>query len=157
MIRALLTASTLAFFSCSIAMATPTTVSTKKPGWARTQADMAKELIEQQAIVVSLLQKTASTEVYVDLIDHSKHMVEVIAATSPVADRVQLHKYVGHHGKMVQVPYIKVHAKAKDDLKPGGYHIMLIDLDQQLKPGQKVPVTLIFKDGSHSTIEAIAQ
>jgi copper(I)-binding protein len=28
-------------------------------------------------------------------------------------------------------------------LKPGGNHIMLLDIKQQLKPGEKVPITLI--------------
>ena len=157
MIKKLITVISLSLLSLNIATATPTAAPSHKPNWARTQADMAKELIEKQAIVVSPLQQSASTEVYVDLIDHSKHMVEVIAATSPLADRVQLHKFVGHHGKMVQVPYIKIHADAQDDLKPGGYHIMLIDLEQQLQPGQKIPVTLIFKDGSHTTIDAVAK
>jgi len=28
-------------------------------------------------------------------------------------------------------------------LKPGGNHIMLLDIKEQLKPGEKVPITLI--------------
>ena len=31
-------------------------------------------------------------------------------------------------------------------LKPGGYHVMLMELKQQLKGGDTVPVTLTFED-----------
>lgn len=34
------------------------------------------------------------------------------------------------------------------DLKPGGYHIMLLDLKTALSPGQKVPLTLQIQDPS---------
>ena len=41
------------------------------------------------------------------------------------------------------------------ELKPGGYHVMLMDLKQQVKVGDEVPLTLTIenKDGSRATIE----
>jgi copper(I)-binding protein len=41
------------------------------------------------------------------------------------------------------------------DLKPGGFHVMLMDLKQQLKPGDMVPVTLVIEaaDKSRETLE----
>jgi copper(I)-binding protein len=41
------------------------------------------------------------------------------------------------------------------ELKPGGYHVMLMDLKQQLKEGDSVPVTLVFegKDGRKESVE----
>ena len=41
------------------------------------------------------------------------------------------------------------------DLKPGGYHVMLLDLKQQLKDGDSVPITLVIKgkDGKRETLE----
>jgi len=43
-------------------------------------------------------------------------------------------------------------------LKPGGYHVMLMDLKQQLKPGETVPVTLVFEaaDKTRETVEVKA-
>ena len=32
------------------------------------------------------------------------------------------------------------------ELKPGGYHVMLMDLAQPLKEGDSVPLTLTFED-----------
>jgi hypothetical protein len=43
------------------------------------------------------------------------------------------------------------------ELKPGGYHVMLMDLKQQMKEGETVPVTLIVETaGKRETIEVKA-
>jgi len=44
------------------------------------------------------------------------------------------------------------------DLKPGGYHVMLMDLKGQVKEGDTVPVTLVVegKDGKRQNIEVKA-
>ena len=41
------------------------------------------------------------------------------------------------------------------ELKPGGYHVMLMDLKSQVKEGDAVPLTLTFetKDGKRQTLE----
>jgi copper(I)-binding protein len=46
-------------------------------------------------------------------------------------------------------------AGKKVELKPGGYHLMLMDLKQPLAKGSTVPVTLLFKDakGVESRLE----
>jgi hypothetical protein len=43
------------------------------------------------------------------------------------------------------------------ELKPGGYHVMLMDLKQQMKEGETVPVTLVVESGGkRETIEVKA-
>jgi copper(I)-binding protein len=44
------------------------------------------------------------------------------------------------------------------ELKPGGYHVMLMELRQQLKEGETVPVTLVIegKDGKRESVEVKA-
>ena len=44
------------------------------------------------------------------------------------------------------------------ELKPGGYHVMLMDLKQQLKDGDTVAVVLVIegKDGKRETVEVKA-
>ncbi len=60
--------------------------------------------------------------------------------------------------KMRQVPAIDLPAGTPVDLKPGGYHIMLMGLTHQLNAGDKIPVTLIFentaKQQSDITVQA---
>ena len=81
---------------------------------------------------------------------------KLIKAESPVSDKVQLHTHMNENGvmKMREVPDIPVKAKGEIALKPGSYHIMLIDLKSELKEGELVPITLSFDDGSKAQVEA---
>jgi periplasmic copper chaperone A len=48
--------------------------------------------------------------------------------------------------KMRQISGVDLPAGALVELKPGGYHLMLMDLKRPVLPGSTVPLTLIFKD-----------
>lgn len=68
----------------------------------------------------------------------------LVSAASPAAKVVQLHTMAMDNGMMVmrQIKEV-VLAKGKTvSLKPGGMHVMLIDLNGQIKEGSKTPVTL---------------
>lgn len=82
--------------------------------------------------------------------------VSLVEAASPAAQTVQLHNHINENGvmKMRQVPSIDVKANAQAELKPGSYHIMLIDLNKELKEGDLVPITLKFSDGQKKALEA---
>jgi copper(I)-binding protein len=82
--------------------------------------------------------------------------ISLVEAGSPVAQTVQLHTHINEDGvmKMRQVPSIDVKAKALVELKPGSYHIMLIDLNKELKEGDLIPITLKFSDGQKKVLEA---
>ncbi len=72
----------------------------------------------------------------------------LVAAQSPVAKVAELHEMVMDNNvmKMRQIPGLDIVPGSTLDLKPGGFHIMLIELKQQLKGGDVVPITLIFED-----------
>lgn len=55
---------------------------------------------------------------------------------------------------MRQVPQIPVPADGSVALEPGGYHVMILDLKQDLTAGQTVPVTLTFSSGATTTVDA---
>lgn len=82
---------------------------------------------------------------------------ELVQADSPVAKHVEVHEMVmeNHVMKMREVPAVALPAGKTVELKPGSYHIMLIDLHAQVKEGEKVPLTLTFKgaDGKTSTLD----
>lgn len=44
------------------------------------------------------------------------------------------------------------------ELKPGGYHVMMMNLKSQMKEGEVVPITLVVegKDGKRQTVEVKA-
>ena len=71
---------------------------------------------------------------------------QLVSASSPAAGEVQLHQMSmeGNVMKMGQVKDITVPANGTVDLKPGGYHIMLMNIKAPLKVGETVPVKLKF-------------
>lgn len=81
--------------------------------------------------------------------------VKLVKAESTVARSVELHTHINEGGvmKMRQVPAIEVKATGETALKPGSYHIMMID-PAAMKEGDKVALTLNFDDGSSKKIEA---
>ncbi len=81
---------------------------------------------------------------------------QLIKAESPAAGIVELHTHINENGvmKMRAVPSIAVKAGGQTELKPGSYHVMLIDLRESLKEGGNVPITLTFDDGSTFDVQA---
>jgi hypothetical protein len=56
---------------------------------------------------------------------------------------------------MRAIPALDLPAGKAVELKPGGYHVMLMELKQALKAGDTVPLTLTVegKDGKRETVE----
>jgi hypothetical protein len=71
---------------------------------------------------------------------------QLLSASSPAAGEVQLHE-MGMDGnvmKMRQVKEITVPAGGAVELKPGGLHLMFMNIKTPLLAGQTVPVKLKF-------------
>jgi copper(I)-binding protein len=71
---------------------------------------------------------------------------QLISASSPVAGEVQLHEMAmdGNVMKMRQVKDIAVPAGGAVELKPGGLHLMFMNIKAPLTAGETVPVKLKF-------------
>ncbi len=82
---------------------------------------------------------------------------KLVSVSSPVAGVAEIHEMAmdGNVMKMRAVPALELPAGKAVELKPGGYHVMLLDLKQQLKPGETVALTLTVegKDGKRETVE----
>jgi len=72
----------------------------------------------------------------------------LVGVSSPVAGLVELHemKMDSDMMRMRHVDALDLPAGQSIVLQPGGYHLMLLDLKQPLKAGDKVPLTLEFED-----------
>lgn len=72
---------------------------------------------------------------------------QLIGATSPVAEKMELHtmKMEGEKMLMAQVSSIPLPANTQVQLKPGSLHLMFMGLKQPLTEGQAVPITLKIK------------
>jgi copper(I)-binding protein len=71
----------------------------------------------------------------------------LVGASTPAADRVELHSTVreGDVARMRQVKAYDVPAGGRVELKPGGSHLMLVNLKAPLKEGEKLPISLKFE------------
>ncbi len=80
----------------------------------------------------------------------------LVAAKSPLAGKVEIHEHV-HEGdvmKMRRVDGVAVAGGQSVTFKPGGYHLMLMDLKHGLKQGEKLPLTLVFEKAGEVNVEA---
>jgi hypothetical protein len=90
----------------------------------------------------------------------SAEAVRVVGVRSPVAGMSELHETRIEQGvaKMLPVTAIEIPAGGSAELKPGGYHVMLMGLKQQVKEGESVPLTVLYegKDGKRHSLEVKA-
>jgi copper(I)-binding protein len=86
---------------------------------------------------------------------------KLVSAASPAAKIVEVHEMTmkGNVMEMRAVESIALPAGKAVELRPGGYHVMLIDLVKPLAKGDSVPMTLTFvgKDGKKSTLDVKAE
>jgi hypothetical protein len=80
----------------------------------------------------------------------------LIKAASDVADTVELHTMTMENNvmRMSPVEKIDIPANGTAELKPGGLHVMLIGLRQDLKDGDVVKLTLTFQNSGTIEVEA---
>ncbi len=86
--------------------------------------------------------------------------VRLIAAQSSIARSVELHemKMDNNVMKMREISGLDLVAGKTLELKPGSYHIMFMDLKQQVKEGDAIPLKLVFEtaDKQRETIDVTA-
>lgn len=73
------------------------------------------------------------------------------SASSPVTEMVQIHEMVMSDGAMMmqEAPNgVTVRAGKEQMLMPGGYHVMLMNLADELAVGDEVDLSLQFSDGT---------
>lgn len=98
----------------------------------------------------------SNSAAYMILKNNSSTADRLIGAESDVAEAVELHisEMKGEVMTMRQIEYVEVPANGNAELKPGGMHIMLIGLKQDLKPGDKINLTLVFEKAGRINVEA---
>lgn len=91
---------------------------------------------------------------FMQLNNSGSEQVALISASSSIAKNVELHNHINADGvmKMRQVDKVNIAANGTASLQPGGYHIMLIGLNQDLTEGQEIDLKLQFSDNSEQTL-----
>jgi copper(I)-binding protein len=79
---------------------------------------------------------------------------KLLSAECTVANRIELHNHIHENGVMKMRPVAHVDIRDKQtEMKPGGLHIMLMDLKQELKENDKVTMKLTFEKAGSVNIE----
>lgn len=79
----------------------------------------------------------------------------LLSASSPAAAKVELHVHLNDNGvmRMREVPAYDVPARGSFELKPGGAHLMFMELRKPFKEGDTVPVKLRFEKAGEVAAE----
>ena len=80
---------------------------------------------------------------------------ELIGVSSPAAGRAEIHQTKMENGVMKMLPTgaIVIPAGQTLELKPGGYHVMLMDLKRPLREGDVLPLILTFRKAGNVEVE----
>ncbi|MFO1205444.1 MAG: copper chaperone PCu(A)C [Burkholderiales bacterium] len=84
----------------------------------------------------------------------------LVQASSPAAGVVEIHEMTMDNNvmKMRAITGLDLPAGKPVELKPGGCHVMLMDLKHELKDGEQVPITLVVegRDGKRESLQVMA-
>jgi periplasmic copper chaperone A len=77
----------------------------------------------------------------------AREPLTLVGASTPVAARAELHemKMEGDVMRMRELDAVPLAVGKPLQLKPGGYHLMLMDLKAPLAPNTSIPLTLTFR------------
>jgi copper(I)-binding protein len=80
---------------------------------------------------------------------------KLIGASADFAGKVELHEMATNNGVMKMRPVeggLTIDPGKTVKLAPGGYHLMMMDLKNPLKQGEKLPITLQFEKAGKVTV-----
>lgn len=97
------------------------------------------------------------TAAFMTIVNPGEAAVQLTSAECPGAGIVQLHEMVMQNGKMAMQEVkggVPIPAGSHTHLAPGGFHVMLMKLQQDFAVGDQVTLTLHFSDGGSLDIQA---
>ena len=155
MMPAILLATTIGLFACDT---NTETVNTGKPPDTGIVSTTAAELItvSQPRIRATAPGQTVSGA-FMTLVNNSATAYALTSVSFSGASVVEIHETSMNDDmmRMRKVSQIDIPANGSAELKPGGYHIMLIGLEKELKADTTETLTLTFSDDSQKTVEAL--
>lgn len=94
--------------------------------------------------------------VYATVVNAGKTADVLVAGASESAEAVELHESYEMSGMMMMrpVPKFEIPAGGKLEMKPGSYHLMLLRLKRDLKPGEKIKLALTFEKAGQVPVDA---
>ncbi|HXP75485.1 MAG TPA: copper chaperone PCu(A)C [Stellaceae bacterium] len=101
--------------------------------------------------------KTAA--LYMTLVNKGADDDRLVSVSTPVAGKADLHTTTTENGimRMRPIEALDVKPGTPTVLKPGGYHVMLMDLKAPLVAGQSFTVSLTFEKAGKVDVTAVVE
>lgn len=117
----------------------------------------ANDIIIKDAFVKQNTPNSKNTAIFLKIINNTKNDISLIGAKSDFAKVVELHDHIKDKNKitMIKVDEFVIKAQNSFDLLPGGAHIMLFDIKENINKNTKINLKLIFSDGNIINIKNI--
>ena len=116
----------------------------------------ADGIVLTQAWVRALLPTRTMTAAFLTIENHSSREEKLVGVTAERVSAIEIHGH-SHEGGMMrmrQVSGLMVAAGETQALKPGGFHLMLFDVDSTLAVGDSLQLVLEFESGLQLSIDA---
>jgi copper(I)-binding protein len=96
------------------------------------------------------------TGAYMEIVNRSSVICEIIGVSSEKVGRVEIHsmEYDDEMMRMRKVDSLMLRPEEEINLQPGGLHLMLMDIADVLKAGDSLPLMLHFSDGTKQLVES---
>lgn len=111
------------------------------------------------AITISPLMRYNDSKAYINIYDVGNPDLELKAVTSsePIAKEIQVHRHDIILHRTAPLKTTKLPNDGNTDVEKRGYHIIFIDLVKTLQKGDKLPIILVFGDGSYKTVDVTVE
>ena len=98
----------------------------------------------------------SSSAAYMTIRNGGRQPVQIQELASPLALKSELHTTEMSNGmmRMRRVDNLQINPGEAVELKPGGYHIMLMGLKQPIAANSAIPITITFSNGVQKTVMA---
>lgn len=93
---------------------------------------------------------------FVEIVNNGKDADRLVAASSDVAAKVEIHEMAVTDGVMKMRKMedgVEIPAGETVALQPGGFHIMFMGLNQPFEEGTRIPVVLTFEKAGDVAVE----
>lgn len=113
-----------------------------RSGWARASAGRA-----------------VNGAAYLVIVNSGNRNDRLVAASSDVAERTEIHDHVDDDGvmRMIRLDRVDLPAGKTVDFRPGGRHVMLLNLHEPLRAGSRFEVELSFASGVRKRAEIVVR
>ena len=104
--------------------------------------------------------KNRNTGIFFNVVNNTNQKVTLFKAKSTVAEKTEIHETFKKNNDMMgmrEVDYIVVEPGETFQFKPMSYHVMLINLNEDLTEGNEVELTLIYNNGEELKVNAVVK